>query len=78
MPRATRKSATHTTSSSVAAHYISQQEAADRWSVSVDTIRRLIAAGRLTGHRLNRRVIRVDVQELDACFRPIPSARSVS
>lgn len=56
--------------------YISQREAAARWNVSVDVIRRLIASGQLPGYRLNRRIIRVAVADVDACFRPIPSARS--
>lgn len=55
------------------AHYISQQDAAARWAVSVDVIRRLIAAGKITGYRLNNRIIRVDVAEVDAAFRPIPA-----
>lgn len=53
--------------------YISPDEAAARWSVSRDTIRRLIASGQVTGYRLNRRIIRVDVAEVDAAFRPIPT-----
>jgi excisionase family DNA binding protein len=51
--------------------FIRQEAAADRWDVSVDTIRRLIAAGKITGYRLNGRIIRVDVTEVDACFRQI-------
>lgn len=54
--------------------FITQNAAAERWDVSVDTIRRLIAAGKLTGYRLNGRVIRIDLAELDACFKPIPAA----
>lgn len=61
--------------STVTPKYITQVEAAQRWNVSVDTIRRLIANGNITGFRLNRRIIRVDVAEVDACFRPIPSAK---
>lgn len=53
--------------------FIRQEVAADRWDVSVDTIRRLIAAGKLTGYRLNNRIIRVDQAEVDACFHPIPT-----
>ena len=56
--------------------YVSQQEAAARWSVHVDTIRRLVAGGKVTGYRLNRRVMRVDLAEVDACFRPIPTTGS--
>ena len=44
--------------------------------VSLDppTIRRLIAAGKITGYRLNGRIIRVDVAEVDAAFKPIPTS----
>lgn len=55
--------------------FISQEVAAERWAVSVSTIRRLISDGKLTGHRLNGRIIRVDLAEVDACFRPIPTVR---
>lgn len=55
--------------------YVSQDAAAERWDVSVDTIRRLISAGKITGYRLNGRIIRVDLAEVDAAFRPIPSAK---
>lgn len=55
------------------ARYVSQKEAAERWGVSVDVIRRLIASGQITGYRLNRRIIRVSVEEVDAAFRPIPT-----
>lgn len=53
--------------------FISQQNAAARWDVSVDVIRRLIASGKLRGYRLNNRIIRVNVEEVDACFRQIPT-----
>lgn len=56
--------------------YISQEAAAARWHVSVDTIRRLITAGKITGYRLNNRIIRVSIEELDACFRPIPTVKA--
>lgn len=53
--------------------YISPDDAAARWSVSRDTIRRLISSGQITGYRLNGRIIRVDAAEVDAAFRPIPT-----
>ena len=59
-----------------ARRFVSQQDAADRWGVSVDTIRRLIASGKVTGRRLNSRIVRVDLAEVDACFRPIPTAKA--
>ena len=55
--------------------YIRQETAAERWDVSVDTIRRLIRDGKITGYRLNSRIIRVDVAEVDAAFRVIPTVR---
>lgn len=55
--------------------FTTQQKAAARWDVSVDVIRRLIASGKLPGYRLNNRIIRVKVAEVDACFRPIPTER---
>lgn len=57
--------------------FIRQDVAAERWDVSVDTIRRLIASGTITGYRLNGRVIRVAVDEVDAAFKPIPTARKI-
>ncbi|MBB1502270.1 excisionase family DNA-binding protein [Propioniciclava sp. MC1683] len=55
------------------ARFVSQDAAAERWGVSVDTIRRMISSGRVTGYRLNNRIIRVDLAEVDAAFRPIPT-----
>ena len=57
-----------------AQRFVSQEDAAARWGVSVDTIRRLISAGKVTGYRLNNRIIRVDVAEVDAAFKPIPTS----
>ena len=48
--------------------------AADYASVSTKTIRRYIAAGRVTGYRTGPRLIRVDLNEVDAMLRPIPTA----
>jgi excisionase family DNA binding protein len=53
---------------------ITMREACERVSVSDDTIRRRIAAGQLTGYKFGPRILRIDVDELDACFRPIPNA----
>lgn len=48
--------------------------AASAAACSTKTIRRLIARGDLTGYRLGSRMIRVDLDELDAILRPIPAA----
>jgi len=47
--------------------------AADYARVSVKTIRRRIADGTLTGYRMGPRLIRVDLNELDAILSPIPT-----
>lgn len=41
---------------------------------SEKTIRRLISAGRLSGYRLGARMIRVDLVELEALLKPVPTA----
>ena len=43
---------------------ISLAEAADRLDVSARTLRRYIAAGRLTGYRVGPRLIKIDPTEL--------------
>ena len=47
--------------------------AADYLHCSTDTIRRRIADGSLTGFRVGKRLIRVDLNEVDALMRPIPT-----
>ena len=48
--------------------------AAEYVDVSTKTVRRMIARGDLTGYRVGPRLIRVDLNELDAMLRPIPTA----
>jgi len=57
-----------------AAAYISLAEAAELTSLSVKTIRRRIADGTITGYRCGR-AIRVRLDDPEAAFRKIPSAR---
>lgn len=52
--------------------------AAERHGISVITLRRRIAEGKLTGYRLGARIIVVDIDELDALFEPIPTAGSAA
>jgi excisionase family DNA binding protein len=47
--------------------------AAEHTGVSIQTIRRYIAAGRLTGYRVGPRMIRVDLAEVDALLHRIPT-----
>jgi excisionase family DNA binding protein len=47
--------------------------AAEYADVHVDTIRRRIADGRLTGYRMGVKLLRVDLNEVDALFHEIPT-----
>jgi len=49
------------------------QGAADYVGCDPKTVRRWIAAGKITGYRAGARMIRVDLAELDAFLRPITS-----
>ncbi len=48
--------------------------AAEYADVSAKTIRRRISDGTIKGYKLGSRTIRVDLNELDAIMRPIPTA----
>lgn len=48
--------------------------AAEHLDVSTRTVRRYISDGRLTGYRLGSRLVKVDLDEVDALARPIPTA----
>lgn len=52
--------------------------AAQRLSCSDKTVRRMIAAGRLTAYRYGSRMIRVDLADLEAAGRLIPTAGDVA
>lgn len=55
---------------------ISLTEAAQHLGVHKATIRRRIADGTLTGHRIGPRLIRVDLNEVDSLLRAIPAGRA--
>jgi len=57
-----------------ARRYVPIAVAAGSVGVSQKTIRRRIADGSLTGYRMGPRILRVDLNELDALIRPIPTA----
>lgn len=57
-----------------ARHLASLAEAAEYAHCSTKTIRRRISEGALTGYRMGPRLLRVDLNELDAMLRPIPTA----
>jgi excisionase family DNA binding protein len=56
--------------------YASLADAAAYVDCNERTLRRHIAAGRLHGYRLGK-LVRVDLTELDALMKPIPTADSV-
>lgn len=62
------------TPSTITRRLVSPAEAAAIADVSTKTIRRYIADGRLRGYRVGPRLIKVDLIELDALVRPIPTA----
>lgn len=59
-----------------ARRYVPLSEGAEYLSITVAGLRKYIAEGRITGYRLGKRAIRVDVHELDGLLSPIPSAKS--
>ncbi|MFL0579658.1 helix-turn-helix domain-containing protein [Dietzia sp. 179-F 9C3 NHS] len=50
-------------------------DAAVEYGVHHSTIRRYISAGRITGYRFGPRMLRVDLDELDALLRPLATAK---
>ena len=55
--------------------YVKIAEAADYLQVTDRTIRQMIADGRLTGYRNGARLVRVDLDEIDAAMRPYGGGR---
>lgn len=58
----------------MARRYATLQQAADYLGVCNRTIRQMIADGRLTGYRNGRRLVRVDLDEVDAQMKPFGGA----
>lgn len=56
--------------------YETLQSAADRLAIDTRTLRRWIAAGRLEAYRTGPRLIRLDVDEVDALLSPVSAVRS--
>jgi len=52
---------------------VSLLDAAEFAGVHPRTIRRRVADGTLTGYRMGPRLLRIDLNELDAMLRPIPA-----
>lgn len=53
---------------------VTLDEAGEHAGCSRYTIRRRVADGTLTGYRFGPRLIRVDLDELDALLRPVPTS----
>jgi len=54
--------------------YVTQAHAAEYLGVTARTIRQMIADGRLTGYRSGKRLVRVDLNEIDAAMQPFGGA----
>jgi excisionase family DNA binding protein len=50
--------------------WVSIQDAAEYLGVTDRTIRQMIADGRLTGYRSGTRLVRLDLNEINAAMRP--------
>lgn len=48
-------------------------DAAEYLGTSTKHVRNLIARGELTGYRMGKRAIRIDLRELDQVLTPIPT-----
>jgi excisionase family DNA binding protein len=53
--------------------YSSLEDAAARLGCSPRHVRRMIAAGEIAGYRLGKRLLRVDLAEIDATMHRIPA-----
>lgn len=59
----------------MSARYVSLATAAEYLEMTEAGVRKFIAEGRLTGYRVGKRSIRVDLHEVDALLVPIPAAK---
>ena len=56
--------------------YVTLEKAAAYLDTTPRTVRRAIAEGRLTGYRFGKRMLRVDLNEVEAALRPVPAVAS--
>lgn len=57
--------------------WVDQRQAAEYLGITDRTLRRMIAAGDLPAYRLGKKMLRVDMADLDALLRPIPAGGGV-
>lgn len=62
------------TNDPVRRRYAKIEEAAQYLGVHHRTIRKMIADGRLTGYRSSGRMVRVDLNDIDAAMKPFGGA----
>lgn len=62
------------TSATARRRYVKIAEAAEYLQVTDRTIRQMIADGRLCGYRSGGRLVRVDLNEVDAAMKPFGGA----
>jgi excisionase family DNA binding protein len=55
---------------------VTLEKAAAYLDTTPRTVRRAIAEGRLTGYRFGKRMLRVDLNEVEAALRPVPAVAS--
>lgn len=55
--------------------YATVPEAAEYLGVSEKTCRRMISAGELPAYRIRKKLLRIDLNDIDAILRPIPTAK---
>lgn len=63
-----------TPSAATQRRYAKLADAAEYLGVTTRTVRQMIADGRLTGYRCGRRLVRVDLNEIDAAMQPFGGA----
>ena len=68
------RAARRTAKQAQARRWASMNEAADYAGVGLRTLREWITQGKITGYRMNARLIRVDLNEVDAAFQPFGGA----
>lgn len=57
--------------------WVSLAVGAEHIGVSEKTLRRMISSGQIVGYRAGPRLIRLDLNELDALLAPIPTWRTL-
>jgi excisionase family DNA binding protein len=55
--------------------FVSLNEAASYLGVSIRTVRGMLYDGRLTGHRLGERIVRIRLSDIDAAMTPYVEGR---